>query len=107
MGGYPEPLARRYGITTGQGFMVTEVKRGSPAAQAGIRGLTGQAIYGRRAYPVGGDILIAFEGKPITSVLELLAQIDHFKAGNTVTFTILRGNQKMDIPVVLQETPRP
>jgi putative serine protease PepD len=107
MDGYPEPLARRYGVTSGQGFMVTEVKRGSPAAQAGIRGLTGQAIYGRRAYPVGGDILIAFEGKPITSVPELLAQIDHFKAGNTVTFTILRGGQKMDVRVVLQETPRP
>jgi len=49
--------------------------------------------------------LIAFQGKPITSVPELAAQIDHFKAGDKVTFTILRGDQKLDVTVVLQETP--
>jgi S1-C subfamily serine protease len=54
---------------------------------------------------VGGDILLAFQGKPIMSVPELAAQIDHFKAGDKVTFTILRGDQKIDVPVLLQETP--
>src|SRR5688572_3279504 len=107
MAGYPEPLARKYNIPTGQGFMVTEVKPGGPAAVAGIRGMSGQVVYGRQAYPVGGDILIAFEDKPITSVLELLAQIDHYKADQKVRFTVLRGNQKLEIPIVLQETPRP
>jgi len=105
MEGYPQGLARRYGITSNQGFMVETVNRGSPAAVAGIRGASGQTGNGFRVYPVGGDILIAFQGKPITSVPELAAQIDHFKAGDKVTFTILRGDQKLDVTVVLQETP--
>jgi S1-C subfamily serine protease len=105
MEGYPVSLARRSGITTNEGFMVENIRRGSPAAVAGIRSATGQAGNGFRVYPVGGDILVAFEGEPITSIPELAAQIDHFKAGDKVTFTVIRGTQKIDIPVVLQETP--
>ena len=105
MEGYPEELARRYGITSRQGLMVQAVNPGTAAALAGIRSASGQVVYGRRLYPTGGDILIAFEGHPITSAPELLAQIDHFKAGQKVTFGIVRGSQKMEVPIVLQEMP--
>ena len=86
--------------------MVQAVNPGTAAALAGIRAASGQVLYGRRPYPIGGDILIAFEGQPITSAPELLAQIDHFKAKDKVTFTIVRGSQKMEVPIVLQEMPR-
>jgi len=105
MEGYPQGLARRYGITSNQGFMVQSINRGSPAAVAGIRAASGQTGNGFRVYPVGGDILLAFQGKPITRIEELAAQIDHFKAGDKVTFTIQRGDQKLDVAVTLQETP--
>ncbi|HZI51117.1 MAG TPA: trypsin-like peptidase domain-containing protein [Terriglobia bacterium] len=105
MEGYPPELARRYGIPSNQGFMVESISRGSPAAQAGLRPPSGQVIYGFRAYPVGGDILLSFQGKPINTIPELAAQIDHAKAGETITFTILRGDQKIEVPVVLRETP--
>jgi S1-C subfamily serine protease len=105
MEGYPQGLARRYGITSNQGFMVQSINRGSPAAIAGIRAASGQTGNGFRVYPVGGDILLAFQGKPITRIEELAAQIDHFKAGDKVTFTIQRGDQKLDVAVTLQETP--
>jgi S1-C subfamily serine protease len=105
MEGYPPTLARRYGITSNEGFMVQTVNTGSPAALAGIRAASREVSTGFRVYPVGGDILLAFQGKPITSVPELAAQIDHFKAGEKVTFTIQRGDQRLDVPVVLQETP--
>ena len=106
MEGYPEDLARRYGVSSRQGLMVQVINPGTPAATAGIRAATGQVLYGRRPYPIGGDILFAFEGQPITSAPELLAQIDHFKAGQKVTFTVIRGDQKVDVPIVLQEMPR-
>ncbi|HET9216503.1 MAG TPA: trypsin-like peptidase domain-containing protein [Terriglobia bacterium] len=105
MEGYPPGLARRYGIPSNQGFMVETITRGSPAALAGLRPPTGQIIYGFRAYPVGGDILLSFQGKPINSVPELAAQIDHLKAGEKVVFTVLRGGQQIEVPVVLRETP--
>ena len=105
MEGYPEDLGRRLGIPPSRGFMLLEVRRGSPAAQAGLRPASSQARVGFRIYPVGGDILIGFEGKEISSPQQVAAEIDHHKADERVTFTILRGGQKMDVPIVLQETP--
>jgi S1-C subfamily serine protease len=106
MEGYPEELARRYGVTSRQGLMVQIVNPGTPAAAAGIRAASSQVLYGRRPYPIGGDILVAFQGQPITSAPELLAQIDHYKTGDKVTFSVVRGDQKMEVPIVLQEMPR-
>ena len=105
MEGYPEDLGRRLGIPPSRGFMLLEVRRGSPAAQAGLRPASSQARVGFRTYPVGGDILIEFEGKEISSPQQVATEIDHHKAGDKVTFTILRGGKKMDLPIVLQETP--
>ncbi len=104
MAAYPPGLARQLGITPGQGFMVIEVHRGSPAALAGIRGMSGQVQYRLGIYPVGGDILVGFQGKEITSPVEVANAIDHLKAGDKVTFTILRGNQRINVPITLGET---
>jgi S1-C subfamily serine protease len=105
MNQYPEDLLRRLGISTTKGFMVMSVAPGSPAAKAGMR--PGQRIrYGYREYGRDGDILIGFNGKDVTSVQELATQIDHHKAGDKVTFTVLRGNQKINLVVTLEETPR-
>ena len=104
--GYPEGLLRQLGIPPTRGFMVMELKPGSPAAKAGLRAAPRQVQYGLRVYPIEGDILVGFEGKDINSVPELAALIDHHKAGDKVRFSILRGNQKMDLTVTLEETPR-
>jgi len=103
---YPEDLLRRLGVSTAKGLMVMSITPASPAAKAGMR--AGERIrYGYREYGRGGDILVGFEGKDITSVQELASQIDHHKAGDRVKFTIMRGNQKMDLNVTLEDTPRP
>src|SRR5262249_31840609 len=61
---------------------------------------------GRRRLPVGGDILLEFQGRTINSVQELATEVDRYKAGEKVTVTILRGNRKMEIPMTLAEAPR-
>jgi S1-C subfamily serine protease len=85
--------------------MILETVRGSPAAQAGLRAASSTVPYRFRTYPVGGDILIAFQGKEISSPPELAAEIDHLKAGDRVTFTILRESRRMEVALTLQETP--
>lgn len=104
MESYPPALARRFGIPPNDGFMVVQVNRGSPAATAGIRGISDAVRYGLATYPVGGDILVEFQGKPINSPAEVAAAIDHLKAGDKVNFTVLRGGQKIEVPVTLRET---
>jgi S1-C subfamily serine protease len=101
---YPVGLLQRLGIPTNRGFMIIEVDRGSPAARAGIRGVSRQVQYRLGIYPVGGDIMIAFQGKEISSPVDVANAIDHLKPGDKVTFTILREGQKLDLPVVLGET---
>lgn len=50
-----------------------------------------------------GDIIVAIQGEPVTTTDELNKVKADYKAGETVTLTVSRNNQTMDIDVVLQE----
>jgi putative serine protease PepD len=104
---YPPTVLDQLGIPVQTGIMLLQIAPGSPAARAGIRVASRQVVYGRRRYPVDGDILIAFDGHEIASEQDLWTAMDRHKAGDKVTFTIQRGSQKLEIPVVLQEAPPP
>jgi S1-C subfamily serine protease len=104
---YPARLAAQLGIESGRGYMIFGMRRDSPLARAGIRVATRQVQSGFRIYPVGGDVLVGFQGKDIRSLPELFTEIDKYKAGEPVTLTVLRGSEKIDVRVVLQETPPP
>jgi len=104
MAAYPSGLLRQLGIPSNDGFMITGLSPGGPAQAAGIREVSGQVRYGLRIYPVGGDILVAFQGKEILSPTDVADAIAHMKAGEKVTLTVLRGGRKIDLPVTLKET---
>jgi putative serine protease PepD len=91
--------------TDDEGLLVVEVRPGSPADRAGIRGSTGYQVIGNYRIPAGGDVILALDGRPVNNFQELAAQIDKRKIGDTAKVTILRNNQRRDIDVVLQENP--
>ena len=68
--------------------------------------LTSYALLGASLMPEGNiitnDIIIALENKPIDSVAKLLARIDSYKIGDTISITVLRKNQQIEMPVTLQ-----
>ena len=99
-------LANTLRLGTDRGLMIIETDQNSPASRAGLRGATDVVRVGRRRLPVGGDVILEFQGKAINSAQELASEIDHYKAGDKVTVTVLRGNRKIDIPVTLEEAPR-
>ncbi|PYS10136.1 MAG: hypothetical protein DMG15_21705 [Acidobacteria bacterium] len=99
-------LANALRLGTDRGLMIIETYQNSPASRAGLRGATDVVRVGRRRLPVGGDVILEFQGKAINSAQELASEIDHYKAGDKVTVTVLRGNRKIDIPVTLEEAPR-
>jgi len=80
-----------------QGVVLLRVLPGSAAEAAGLKGaaLTPEGI-------VPGDIFLAIDGKPVDSVAGLLARLDDYKVGDTVTVTVLRRGEKREVPVVLQ-----
>lgn len=83
-------LDRRY---TGEGVMVVDgpdgVVEGGPAATAGVE---------------PGDIITAFDGRPITRVDELVVQIRAKAVGESVVLTILRGGQEREVRVMLDSS---
>ncbi len=83
-------IAAQLGITMQDGVLVRLVEPGSPAAQAGIQ---------------LRDIITAFDGQPLKEEASLSKAINGHKPGDTVTVTILRDGQTMDLKVTLGETP--
>jgi S1-C subfamily serine protease len=84
------------------GVLVLQVTE--PALQAGIQAGRSSASVGGQQIPVGGDIVVATDGTPVSTVGELRAYIENYKhPGDTVTLTVVRNGAKLDIPVTLAE----
>lgn len=86
------------------GAYVLEVAPDGPADLAGIKaGDTPSRIQGLNA---GGDLIIAFDGKPVNTFDELLSYLITSKSpGDTVVLTVIRDDQHVDITVTLGNRP--
>ena len=94
-------------VPTDEGILIVEVVRGSPADQAGLQGGQRQVRIGRFVLPVGGDIVTAIDGEPITSDRDLIRYLDiGTNVGQTVEVTVYRDGEEMTVPVTLGERPR-
>jgi S1-C subfamily serine protease len=82
-----------------EGVLAVGVRPDSPAAKAGIRGT--QRLEDGSISP--GDIIIAVDGKKVTSANELNAAIRAHKPGDVVKLTIYRDGKTMDVNVPLGE----
>lgn len=83
-----------------QGVLVEQVQNGSPAANAGLQGSNNSVTVNGQQLGVGGDVITAINGTAVASVQDLQAQLQNL-AGQTVTLTILRNGQQMDVKVNL------
>ena len=92
------------------GLGIARVTPGGPAYQAGLRGLSIEQKVVRvagRLYDFRGldrsssDRVLAIEEQPVSNTDDLQDALDQFKPGQRVNLTILRGNQKLTVPVTL------
>ncbi len=102
-------IERLGGLPVSQGIIVSEVKAGSPAAAAGLRGGNRAVSLGFWSHTiyVGGDIILEISGNPVTNISEYLGALEETKPGSTLTLTVLRGNDKVKVDVRLSERPTP
>ena len=70
------------------GVKFADVRPGSPAAKAGLK---------------GGDILTEFDGKPIQNLYDFTYALRAKKAGQEVLVKVLRGTQTIEAKVLLTE----
>ncbi|WP_432534947.1 S1C family serine protease [Kineococcus arenarius] len=57
---------------------------------------------GDRAGLLPGDVVLAVDGRPVTEPAELIVDIRARQPGDTVTLTVRRGGQDLEVPVTLE-----
>ena len=97
-------LAEALHLSVEKGILVERVSPNGPAAQAGIRGGTKSVLAGLQELRIGGDVLVAVDGKPITSQMDLNLLLNRARPGDTITLTVFRDGKKLDVPVKLGES---
>jgi len=95
-------IARAMNLPSGQqGILIEEVQSGSPADKAGLQGSYKPAdINGNRVLG-GGDVIIAINGQPVTSMSDLQTFLQQAQPGQKVTLTLLRDGKRIDLEVTL------
>ena len=89
------------------GVMVVDVVKGSPADLGGLSGYTGTVSDNNNSYPSGGDILTAINTIPIKSMGDLLTLLfSDYSPGDSITFTILRDSDSLDLDITLISRPQ-
>jgi S1-C subfamily serine protease len=90
-----------------KGALIQEVKPGSPAAAAGIKGgeLPAQLQGAGDNILLGGDIIIRFDGKEVTSGPQLSQLVVAHKPGDTVEVVFMRKGEKKTVKVTLAKQP--
>lgn len=81
-----------------RGVLVWDVVENGPAAEAGIR----PTRYDDKEGDQLGDLIVAVNGKAVNSAVDLYRILDQFKAGETVTVTVVRDGAEKKIPVTLR-----
>ena len=87
-----DEIAKRHGIREGFGVVIIDVMEGTPAEKAGIK---------------SGDLVVAFEERPVTDSRLLQRLIGGAGAGQDVRLTVLRTDGRRRLEVRLAAMPRP
>jgi len=87
------------------GVVLTEVRDGTPAAAAGLRGSTGTRTLDGRVYPVGGDVVTEVDGEPVGSAEDLQRAIGAKQPGESIRLTLTRQRESRTATVKLESRP--
>ncbi len=99
-------LARGLSLPVQQGLLIARLYQGSPADAAGVRSGQDQVVFGNRRYLIGGDILTAIDGRPVSTWEQLSAYLDEeVRVGQTVILDVLRDGKPVKLQATLADTP--
>jgi S1-C subfamily serine protease len=93
LGGQNIPLLRRlvrfYHLPVENGVLAVSVEENSPAQRAGLS---------------EGDIIVSFDGQPITSIDDLHRRLTEERVGKKTPLTIIRRTEKLDLMITPEES---
>jgi S1-C subfamily serine protease len=101
---YPQ-LARKLGLDTTFGGLISEVVSGGPADKAGLEGGDDKLRFQAAQYRTGGDVILQVEGHDIVRPDDLAEVIAAHRPGDEVTVTILRDGKQEQVQLTLGQRP--
>ncbi|HTV15879.1 MAG TPA: trypsin-like peptidase domain-containing protein [Acidobacteriaceae bacterium] len=96
-------LAQQMGLAASYGVLIESTVPGGAADRAGLRGGNQIAYLGNMQISIGGDLIVAIDGKEITNSQQLSDVMNSHQPGDTITVTYFRGRKKMTVMVTLGE----
>jgi len=83
------------------GLLVQEIGPGSSAEEAGIRGARRAVIIGNAQVGIGGDLIMAIDGKPVDRSDAIARSIAQKHAGDSMELTVFRNGRRIKVTVRL------
>jgi 2-alkenal reductase len=92
------------GLKQFTGTYVTEIAKGGPAEQAGLKAGTQPTSF--QGLNAGGDLITAIDGHPVVQYDDLIAYLITNKSpGQSVVLTVVRGDQTLQVTITLAKRP--
>jgi S1-C subfamily serine protease len=99
-------LAEELRLPAEGGLLIQRVESGSPADEAGLRGPTQRVIVGNYPLGIGGDLIVAIDGEPVTNAESLQRALNRKHGGDVMELTLFRGTRTMKVKVTLGSAPQ-
>jgi len=98
-------LAEALKLPVDSGVLINEVVEGGPADKAGIEGGDSSATIEGANIRVGGDIVVAVDGKDVDGMEEVIDAVDAAEPGDEMKLTVRRGDKTETVTVTLGVRP--
>ena len=96
-------MAANLNLPTAEGVLVQQAS--GPARKAGVKGGDTPVSLGGADILLGGDVLVAIDGKKVESMDDVIGVVSSKKPGDEVTLELRRGEQKRSVKAKLGDRP--
>jgi S1-C subfamily serine protease len=98
-------LARLFRLPVDTGVLVERVGENTPASRVGLKGGTSDVIVEGQSYRLGGDVIVALDGRRVASLEDLREILSTHKPGDTVELGIYRDAKRLKVELKLGRQP--
>jgi 2-alkenal reductase len=99
-------VAKRLGYAVSHGAIVTDVRPGSPGADAGLRAGSDQAEILGSQFTRGGDVIVGIDGHQVESAEDVVRVVTtELSPGESAQITFYRGSRRRTASVKLAQRP--
>jgi S1-C subfamily serine protease len=90
-------VAELLGLSADRGLLVGQVLPGSPAARAGLRAGDRVVVSGDEVWVLGGDIVTAIDGRPVSSAAAVAQILMQVRPGDVLRLEVVRNGGTLEL----------